>query len=465
MKLYNTLSRKKEEFIVNDNTVRMYVCGPTVYNLIHLGNARCFVVFDMLRRYLEYKGYKVIYVQNFTDVDDKLIRRAAEEGTTVREIADKYIKEYKIDAEGLGIREATIHPRATENIDKIIEIIEKLIEKGHAYVSGGDVYFDQKSDPEYGKLSHHNLDDLEAGARIDVNEVKKNPYDFTLWKAKKDGEISWPSPWGEGRPGWHIECSAMVNRYLGTNIDIHAGGPDLIFPHHENEIAQTECATGEPMARFWLHIGFLNVDNMKMSKSLGNFFMTREAAQKYGYLTIRYFLLSSHYRSPINFSAEILEQSAAALERLLNCSDNMEFRLASASDRDLNEKEKNSIEFLEQKKLQFIEAMDDDFNTADAIGCLFEMAREINTCLADHDISKQYLEKADEIYGGFCKLFGFVKAEEDDSDKIYIEEMIAKRAEAKKAKNYALADAIRNELRKKGIILEDTPQGVKWKRA
>lgn len=465
MRLYNTLTRKKEDFIVKDNTVRMYVCGPTVYNLIHLGNARCFVVFDMLRRYMEYKGYKVIYVQNFTDVDDKLIRRAAEEGTTVREVADKYIKEYRIDAKGLGIHEATIHPRATENIDKIIEIIEKLIEKGHAYVSGGDVYFDQKSDPEYGKLSHHNLEDLEAGARIDVNEVKRNPYDFTLWKAKKDGEISWPSPWGEGRPGWHIECSAMVNRYLGTEIDIHGGGPDLIFPHHENEIAQSECATGKPMARFWLHIGFLNVDNMKMSKSLGNFFMTREAAQKYGYLTIRYFLLSSHYRSPINFSAEILEQSSAALERLLNCSENMKFRASNASDRDLNEKERASIEFLEKKKNQFIEAMDDDFNTADAIGYLFEMAREINTCLAEMDVSKKYLDKADEIYGGFCRLFGFVKAEEDDSDKAYIEEMIAKRAQAKKAKDYALADAIRNELKEKGIILEDTPQGVKWKRA
>lgn len=466
MKLFNTLTRKKEEFEVKDNTVRMYVCGPTVYNYFHVGNARCFVVFDMLRRYLEYKGYKVIFVQNFTDVDDKLIRKAAEEGITVGEVAEKYINEYFTDTKGLGVNAATIHPRATENIDHIIKIIEKLIERGHAYVSGGDVYFDQKSFPEYGKLSHYNIDDLEAGARIDVNVGKRNPFDFTLWKAKKEGEISWKSPWGEGRPGWHIECSAMVNKYLGTNIDIHGGGPDLIFPHHENEIAQSECATGEPMARFWMHIGFLNVENRKMSKSLGNFFMVRDAAKKYGYMTVRYFLLSSHYRSPINFSGDILEQSAAAVERLNNCVENLRFRMKNNKYTGaLSEQEKNGIELLEQKKKQFTEAMDDDFNTADAIGFLFEMARDINTHLAQNQVSEAYMEKADEIFVGLCTLIGFVKNEKENINTDYIEKMIEKRTAAKKAKDYSAADAIRDELKEKGIILEDTPQGVKWKKA
>ena len=309
MKLFNTLSRQKEDFIIKNNEVRMYVCGPTVYNYFHIGNARCFVVFDMLRRYLEYSGNKVTFVQNFTDVDDKLIRAAKENGTTVPEIAEKFIGEYFTDARGLGVHDATVHPRATENIDKIIEIVEKLIENGHAYVSGNDVYFDSQSDSEYGKLSHYNMDDLEAGARIDVNDIKKHPFDFALWKGKKEeGEISWQSPWGEGRPGWHIECSAMVNKYLGTEIDIHGGGVDLIFPHHENEIAQSECATGCTLARFWLHNGHINVDNKKMSKSAGNFFLVRDAAGKYGYKAVRFFLLSSHYRSPINYSDDILSQ-------------------------------------------------------------------------------------------------------------------------------------------------------------
>ncbi|HAN21623.1 MAG: cysteine--tRNA ligase [Clostridiales bacterium GWF2_36_10] len=466
MKLYNTLTRKKEEFIVKNNTVRMYVCGPTVYNYFHVGNARCFVVFDLLRRYLEFQGNKVTYVQNFTDVDDKLIRKAAEEGITVPEVADKYIKEYFVDAKGLGINDATFHPKATENIDRIIEIIEKLIENGNAYVSGGDVYFDQKSFTEYGKLSHANLEDLEAGARIDVNEIKKNPFDFTLWKAKKEGEISWNSPWGEGRPGWHIECSAMVNKFLGTEIDIHGGGPDLIFPHHENEIAQSECATGHPMSRFWLHIGFINVDNRKMSKSLGNFFMVRDAAKKYGYTTIRYFLLSSHYRSPINFSGEILEQSSAAIDRLHNCAENLRFRLKNnVFDDLLVELENVSLSMLELKQNQFFEALDDDFNTADAIGYLFEITREINTRLSEQHISKGYLDRAYEIFMGLCSLLGFEKAEDKGIDTSFIEQMIEKRTTAKKARDFTAADAIRNELKEMGIILEDTPQGVKWKKA
>ncbi len=465
MKLYNTLTGKKEEFTVSNNTVRMYVCGPTVYNCIHVGNARCFVFFDMLRRYLEYKGHKVLYVQNFTDVDDKLIRKAAEENITVSEVADKYIKEYFADAKGLGIKEATVHPRATENIERIIGIIESLIQKGYAYASDGDVYFDTKSYSEYGKLSHRNPDDLEAGARIDVNDSKRNPFDFVLWKAKKEGEISWPSPWGEGRPGWHIECSAMVNKYLGTEIDIHGGGPDLVFPHHENEIAQSECATGKQMSRFWMHIGFINIDNRKMSKSLGNFFMVRDAANKYGYLPIRYFLLSSHYRSPVNFSADIIEQSATSLERLHNCADNLSFRLKSAKESSPTDTEKESIIYIEKKREQFCEALEDDFNTADAIGNLFEIAREINTRLAEEEVSKAFLEKADNIFVGLCSLLGFEKELENNLDTSYIEQMIEKRSEAKKARDFVTADKIRDTLKEKGIVLEDTPQGVKWKKA
>lgn len=463
MKLFNTLTRQKEDFVIKDKKVRMYVCGPTVYNYFHIGNARCFVVFDMLRRYLEYRGNEVTFVQNFTDVDDKLIRAAKENNTTVPSIAETFIKEYFTDARGLGVRDATIHPRATENIDKIIEIVEMLIEKGHAYVSGNDVYFDSQSDSEYGKLSHHNMDELEAGARIDVSEIKKHPFDFALWKGKKEeSEISWSSPWGEGRPGWHIECSAMVNRYLGTEIDIHGGGVDLIFPHHENEIAQSECATGCTLARFWLHNGHINVDNKKMSKSAGNFFLVRDAAGKYGYKAVRFFLLSSHYRSPINYSNDILSQAVAAVERLDNCLNNIVFAGKNASG-ELTDREKESIPFLEQKKASFIEAMEDDLNTADAIGYLFEMTRDINITIAD-GASGEYIAKVEEIYVSLCDLLGFGR-DDGDEDTAYIEEMIEKRAAAKKAKNYAEADAIRNELREKGIILEDTPQGVKWKRA
>ena len=463
MKLFNTLTRQKEEFIVRNGEVKMYVCGPTVYNYFHIGNARCFVVFDMLRRYLEYRGNKVTFVQNFTDVDDKLIRAAKENSCTVPEIAEKYINEYFTDAHGLGVNDATIHPRATENIDKIIEIVQKLIDKGHAYVSGNDVYFDSQSDSEYGKLSHHNMDELEAGARIDVSEIKMHPFVFALWKGNmEDGEISWVSPWGEGRPGWHIECSAMVNKYLGTDIDIHGGGVDLIFPHHENEIAQSECATGCTLARFWLHNGHINVDNKKMSKSAGNFFLVRDAAGKYGYKAVRFFLLSSHYRSPINYSDDILSQAQAAIERLTNCLINIDFAEKNASGV-ISDRENESIKFLLEKKESFVEAMDDDLNTADAIGYLFEMTRDINSVITNC-VSTEYISKVKEIYVSLCDLLGFGNETEDD-DVEYIEEMIAKRTEAKKAKNFAEADAIRNELLEKGIILEDTRQGVKWKRA
>ena len=463
MKLFNTLTRQKEEFVVRNGEVKMYVCGPTVYNYFHIGNARCFVVFDMLRRYLEYRGNKVTFVQNFTDVDDKLIRAAKENSCTVPEIAEKYINEYFTDAHGLGVNDATIHPRATDNIDKIIEIVEQLIEKGHAYVSGNDVYFDSQSNSEYGKLSHHNMDELEAGARIDVNEIKKHPFDFALWKGKKeDGEISWASPWGEGRPGWHIECSAMVNKYLGTDIDIHGGGVDLIFPHHENEIAQSECATGCTLARFWLHNGHINVDNKKMSKSAGNFFLVRDAAGKYGYKAVRFFLLSSHYRSPINYSDDILLQASAAVERLTNCLVNIDFAAKNA-DGELSDIEKESIAYINSKKNEFIDAMDDDLNTADAIGYLFEMTRDINSVISNR-VSAEYIENVKSVYVDLCDLLGFGN-EKNDDDVEYIELMIAKRTEAKKAKNFAEADAIRNELLEKGIILEDTRQGVKWKRA
>ncbi len=463
MKLFNTLTRSKEELIVRDGQVRMYVCGPTVYNYFHIGNARCFVVFDMMRRYLEYRGNKVTYVQNFTDVDDKLIRAARENGTSVPEIADKYIKEYFVDARGLGVHDATYHPRATQNIDKIIEIVEKLIENGHAYVSGNDVYFDSQSDNAYGKLSHHNMDELEAGARIDISDAKRHPYDFALWKGKKEpDEISWNSPWGEGRPGWHIECSAMVNKYLGTDIDIHGGGVDLIFPHHENEIAQSECATGCTLARFWCHNGHINVDNKKMSKSAGNFFLVRDAAAKYGYKAVRFFLLSAHYRTPINYTADTLTQSAAAVERLSNCIGGVDFARKNARS-GLSEAETTSMEFIKGKKNDFIEAMEDDLNTADAIGFLFEMTRDINTVIST-GASSEYLDFVEENYVSLCELLGFGR-EEESGDVSEIERLIAERTEAKKNKDYARADAIRNELKEQGIILEDTPQGVKWKRA
>lgn len=459
MKIYNTLTRKKEEFVpIEAGKARIYACGPTVYNYIHIGNARPLVIFDTLRRYLEYRGYDVTFVQNFTDVDDKMIKRANEENSTVAEIAEKYIAEYMTDAKGLNVREATVHPRATENIDEIIKLVEILIEKGHAYESHGDVYFRALSFPEYGKLSHQPLEDLEAGARIDVSEIKENPMDFALWKAAKPGEPSWDSPWGKGRPGWHIECSVMARRYLGDTIDIHCGGQDLIFPHHENEIAQSECANGVPFARYWMHNGYINVDNRKMSKSLGNFFTVRQVAEKFGYEPIRFLMLSTHYRSQVNFSEEIMQQSQAALGRLKNCRSNLDFALSNAAD---GERDEAMVAKFESRREQFIERMDDDLNTADAISAVFELARDINVAIAER-ASKKTLEAASALLDELCDVLGLKLKDENESLDAEIEALIEKRQQARKARDFKTADAIRDELKARGIILEDTPQGVKW---
>lgn len=466
MRLFNTLTRQKEELSVRDGRVRMYACGPTVYNYIHIGNARCFVLFDLLRRYLEYRGNEVVFVQNFTDVDDKMIAKAKAEGCTVPEIAARYIDAYFTDAQGLGVRPATVHPRATENIPEIIEIVQTLIDKGHAYESNGNVYFAAGSFPHYGCLSHYNLDELEAGARIDVNDEKRHPFDFALWKAKKEeGEISWPSPWGEGRPGWHIECSAMVRKYLGTDIDIHCGGQDLTFPHHENEIAQSECATGAPLARFWLHNGYINVDNRKMSKSAGDCFWVRDAAKKFGYGAIRYFLLASHYRNPVNFSESILEQSAAALERLRNCRENLAFRLANAGDAPEAPALTAQAARILERRDDLIAEMDDDFNTANAIAVLFEITRDINTLLQNESVSAAVLQTLLGFYDELLGLFGFLPSEQSSDGDAEIEALVAERAQAKKEKNYKKADEIRARLGEMGVTLEDTPQGTKWKKA
>ena len=459
MKIFNTLTLKKDELIpLEENTLRIYACGPTVYNYIHIGNARPLCVFDVLRRYLEWRGYTVKFVQNFTDIDDKLIKKANEEGITVAEVAERYIKEFWTDARGLNVREASVHPKATENIDAIKDIISSLIDKGYAYESGGDVYFRAKKFAEYGKLSHQPLDDLEAGARIGVAEIKEDPMDFCLWKAAKEGEPFWESPWGKGRPGWHIECSAMAGRFLGKTIDIHCGGQDLIFPHHENEIAQSECANGCEFARYWMHNGYINVDNRKMSKSLNNFFTVREAANVYGYEPIRYLMISSHYRSPINYSTDILEQGKNALDRLYTCRDSLDFAL------------KNAVEggeapsFLEKYKAEFIKAMDDDFNTADAMGVLFSLVREINTMIAAAP-KKAEVEASIALFDELTYVFGLIYNRKNDSIDEEIEALIEQRTAARKARDFAKADAIRDKLKEMGIILEDTPQGVKWSRA
>ncbi|MEG6569572.1 cysteine--tRNA ligase [Thermoanaerobacterium thermosaccharolyticum] len=463
MKIYNTLTRKKEEFVpLNDNIVNMYVCGPTVYNFIHIGNARAFIVFDTVRRYLEYKGYKVNYVQNFTDIDDKLIKRSHEENTTVKELADRYIEEYFKDADSLGIKRATVHPRATENIDDIINFVKKLIDKGFAYVLNGDVYYDTTKFKEYGKLSHKNIDELKAGARIEVNEDKKNPTDFVLWKAAKEGEPYWDSPWGKGRPGWHIECSTMSTKYLGKTLDIHAGGPDLIFPHHENEIAQSEAANDAEFARFWMHIGYLNINNEKMSKSKNNFFTVRDITSQYDPEVLRFFMLTSHYRNPINFSHDLLEQSKSGFLRLSNTVDNLRHLLDDALDRELSDEEKAYKKKYDEYKRRFEEAMDDDFNTADAISVLFEMVRDINTNI-DGNSPKELIEYILDIFLKLSSVLGISYKKRDLLDD-EIKKLIEKREEARKAKNWAEADKIRDELKKQGIALEDTPSGVRWKR-
>ena len=460
MKIFNTMTRQKEEFVPNDpNEVKIYACGPTVYNYIHIGNARPLCVFDVLRRYLEYRGYNVKFVQNFTDVDDKIIKRANEEGITFEEVSKKYIDEFWTDANGLNFKKATVHPKATDNIDEIINIIKTLEDKGYAYAVDGDVYFRTLKFKEYGKLSHQPIEDLQSGARIAIGEKKENPLDFALWKAAKEGEPYWESPWGKGRPGWHIECSAMNKRFLGDTIDIHCGGQDLIFPHHENEIAQSECANGCTFSKYWMHNGYINVDNVKMSKSLGNFKTVREIANVYGYEVIRYFLISSHYRSPINYSLEIIEQCKSALERLYTCRESLDFALKNAND---IPDDIELIDKLNSHREQFIKAMDDDLNTADGVAAVFDLVKDINTSILDKDVSKNVCETAAKVFDELCDVLGLLynrKSNDVDAD---IEALIEKRQEARANKDWATADAIRDELKAKGIILKDTPQGVTW---
>ena len=459
MKIFNTLTRQKDEFVpITPGEVKIYACGPTVYNFIHIGNARPLCVFDVLRRYLEWRGYKVTYVSNFTDIDDKLIRRANEEGTTVPQVAERFIKEFWTDAHGLNVREATVNPRATDNIPQIIDLISTLMEKGYAYTAGGDVYYRATRFKGYGKLSHQPLDELEAGARIETGDIKEDPMDFCLWKGAKPGEPYWESPWGNGRPGWHIECSAMACRYLGKTIDIHCGGLDLIFPHHEIEIAQSEAANGCDFAHYWMHNGFINVDNHKMSKSLGNFFTVRDVAEKYGYEPIRYLMISSQYRGPINYSVDIIEQGKNALERLYTCRDNIDFALSHA------EEGGEAPEFAEKRKAEFIAAMDDDLNTADALAAVFNLVKDINVAVSE-GAKKETLKKCAEVFDELTGVLGLVYNRKTGALDSEIEELIEKRTAARKNKDFKTADEIRDKLKEMGIILEDTPQGVKWTRA
>lgn len=467
MKLFNTLTRKKEDFVpLEENKVRMYSCGPTVYNYFHIGNARPFIIFDTLRRYLEYRGYEVKFVQNFTDIDDRMIQKANEEGITVKELADRFIEEYFIDAKGLGVKEATVHPKATENIDAIIDIIKTLEDKGYAYAVNGDVYFSAKKFNEYGKLSHHNLEELESGARVDVDERKKDPVDFALWKAQKPGEPAWDSPWGKGRPGWHIECSAMVMKYLGDTIDIHSGGLDLTFPHHENEIAQSEAATGKPFARYWLHNGFININNEKMSKSLNNFFTVRDIVKEFDYEVLRFFMLSAHYRSPINFSDELLEQAKNGLDRIYTAIENLQYMRGHAVDAAITPEEQKLKDRLLEIKEKFIEAMEDDLNTADAIAAIFDMVKELNSNItATSTPTVAIIDAGLSLLNELGGVLGIAQKREEKTLDAEVEELIAQRQQARKEKNFKLADEIRDKLKAMDIILEDTPQGVKWKKA
>ncbi|WP_293966485.1 cysteine--tRNA ligase [uncultured Eubacterium sp.] len=461
MKIFNTMTRRKEEFVPLDkNEVKIYACGPTVYNYIHIGNARPLCVFDVLRRYLEYRGYNVRFVQNFTDVDDKIIKRANEEGLSFEEVSKKYIKEFWTDAHGLNFKDATVHPKATENIDEIINIIKTLEEKGYAYAVDGDVYYRTLKFKDYGKLSHQPIEDLQSGARIAIGEKKENPLDFALWKAAKEGEPYWDSPWGKGRPGWHIECSAMNKRYLGDSIDIHCGGKDLVFPHHENEIAQSEAANDAPFAKYWMHNGYINVDNVKMSKSLGNFKTVREIANVYGYEVIRYFLISSHYRSPINYSIDIIEQCQSALDRLYTCRESLDFAIKNAKS-DIDDDEE-ILKFIASSKDEFIKAMDDDLNTADGIAAVFNLVSTINTEIINKEVSLNVCKKAAEMFDELTGVLGLLynrKSNDIDDD---IEKLIEQRQTARANKDWATADKIRDELKAKGIILKDTPQGVTW---
>ncbi|MDE6019430.1 MAG: cysteine--tRNA ligase [Ruminococcus sp.] len=463
MKIYNTMSRKIDELVpMEENHMRIYACGPTVYNYIHIGNARPICAFDVLRRYLKYKGYKVTYVQNFTDVDDKIIRRANEEGISSLEVSEKYIAEYKKDAHGLNVMDADIHPKVTESMDLIIDIVKKLVDSGHAYERNGDVYFRTRSFPEYGKLSGQPIEELQAGARIDVNDIKDDPLDFAVWKSAKPGEPYWDSPWGKGRPGWHIECSAMSSHYLGETLDIHCGGQDLIFPHHENEIAQSEAASGKQFARCWMHNGYINIDNKKMSKSLGNFFTVREVAEKYGYEVIRYMMVQAHYRSPINYCKELLDACKASLERLYTCRDTIDRAAAAASDGDITSEAK---EIFAKRKLQFETAMDEDLNTADAVTALFELARDLNKMSADSSVSKQQLIAGAELFDTMTEVLGILynrKKADDIPDEV--KALAEKRAQARCDKDFALADQIRDEIAALGWQIKETRQGTEIKK-
>ncbi|HEK4832827.1 TPA: cysteine--tRNA ligase [Clostridioides difficile] len=464
MKVYNTLTRTKEEFVpLEEGKVKMYVCGPTVYNYIHIGNARPFIIFDTLRRYLEYRGYDVTYVQNFTDVDDKIINRSHEEGISPEEVAAKYIKEYFVDCDGLGIKRATVHPQVTDNIQQIIEFIKELEDKGYAYAVNGDVYFDTNKFEGYGKLSGQKQEDLEVGARIEVNDQKRHPMDFVLWKAKKEGEPGWDSPWGEGRPGWHIECSVMSKRYLGETIDIHAGGQDLTFPHHENEIAQSEARSGKTFSKYWMHNGYININDEKMSKSKGNFFTVRDISKLYDLEIVRFFMLSAHYRNPVNFSDEMLNQAKAGLERLYNTKEKLEFTLSNLVESPLTEKEVELVKELDDFRQKFIDAMDDDVNTADAVSVIFELAKLINSNV-DENSSLEFAKKCLDEFNELTGVLNIVNKKKDTVLDKDIEELIQKRTDAKKNKEFQLADDIRQQLLDMGIVLEDTRQGVKWKR-
>ena len=468
IRIYNTLSKKKEDFIpLEEGKVRMYVCGPTVYNFIHIGNARPMIVFDTARRYLEHKGYEVNFVSNFTDVDDKIIKKANEEGVSAEEISQRYIAECKKDMEGMNIMPATTHPLATQEIGGMIDMISELIDKGDAYAVNGTVYFRTRQFKDYGKLSHKNLDDLQAGNRsllVSGEDEKEDPLDFVLWKPKKEGEPYWKSPWGDGRPGWHIECSVMSKKYLGEQIDIHGGGEDLIFPHHENEIAQSESCSGKEFARYWMHNAFLNIDNRKMSKSLGNFFTVREISEKYDLQVLRFFMLNAHYRSPLNFSAELMESSKNALERIQTAVDNLKFLAEHASAQEMTPEETAKAEEAAKYEKAFDDSMDDDFNTADAIAAIFDLVKFANTT-ADEKSSKVYAETLREKIQGLCDIMGLITEKKEELLDEDIEKLIEERQAARKAKNFARADEIRAELLEKGIVLEDTREGVKWKRA
>ncbi|EQI75864.1 cysteine--tRNA ligase [Clostridioides difficile Y307] len=458
------MTRTKEEFVpLEEGKVKMYVCGPTVYNYIHIGNARPFIIFDTLRRYLEYRGYDVTYVQNFTDVDDKIINRSHEEGISPEEVAAKYIKEYFVDCDGLGIKRATVHPQVTDNIQQIIEFIKELEDKGYAYAVNGDVYFDTNKFEGYGKLSGQKQEDLEAGARIEGNDQKRHPMDFVLWKAKKEGEPGWDSPWGEGRPGWHIECSVMSKRYLGETIDIHAGGQDLTFPHHENEIAQSEARSGKTFSKYWMHNGYININDEKMSKSKGNFFTVRDISKLYDLEIVRFFMLSAHYRNPVNFSDEMLNQAKAGLERLYNTKEKLEFTLSNLVESPLTEKEVELVKELDDFRQKFIDAMDDDVNTADAVSVIFELAKLINSNV-DENSSLEFAKKCLDEFNELTGVLNIVNKKKDTVLDKDIEELIQKRTDAKKNKEFQLADDIRQQLLDMGIVLEDTRQGVKWKR-